>query len=300
MSTPESYTQTVTRCAAGRGWLWWVEAFRMIRESVGPWYGIGLGYICVFILPSILISMMAAGGTWTSIIGYLPTILTPCFVVGFVAAGWTQVRGGTPQFSHLFNGFKADVKTLLGIGAVKMGLWLFTALIFVMVLGSDFETELKSIDTKDPVAVLAFFTSPRLLLAILIGATVLTLTWMADWLSPMVVVFQRAGVVGAMLSSLKALLINWRALAVYVLVPIVAYFAFCLVMGVVVTVLALAALGAGGKSGVLVLLPFLIGGMMLFMPLLISLGTLTAFVAYCDIFHAKDAVFPRPSKRTAL
>ncbi len=296
MSTPEPHTQTITRCAAGRGWLWWVEAFRMVMEAIVPWYWIGLGYLGIFIVPSVLISMAAAADARMSFIGYLPTIIAPCFTVGFVAAGWSQARGGTPQFSHLFNGFKADVKTLLGVGAVTMVTMWLAARIGAMVLGGDFATMLGSIDTKDPMAILAFWTSAPLLKAAFAYAALMTLAWMAAWLAPMVVVFQHTGVAAAMLSSLKALLANWRALSVYALVPIVGSLAFSMVLGFVMTALALVVLGGGGEAGASILPLFVWGLLLPIIPLLVSLGSLTAFVAYCDIFHTKDAVFPRPPK----
>ncbi|MDR2244909.1 MAG: hypothetical protein LBE15_05840 [Burkholderiales bacterium] len=307
MSEPhtQANTQTITCCATERGWLWWVEAFRMVREAPVPWYGIGLGYLVIMAALFLLFTAMTAASAWIGILGLLLLYaLIPCFVVGFVAAGWTQARGGTPKFSHLFSGFKADVKTLMGVGVAMVILAGIAVFIFLAMLGGDFAAELKSLSEKnDPVATLAFFTSSHLWLALFVLAVLGTLVWFAVWLAPMLVVFQHAGVVGAMRSSLSASLINWRALSVWLLVPLVGCFAIGMVLGVVMVALAsvLLALGLGGEGGMLVLLPFLIWGMeLLITPFLISLGALTAFVAYCDIFHAKDAVFPRAVKESAL
>jgi hypothetical protein len=305
MSAPESHVQTITRCDAGRGWLWWVEAFRLVKEAPGSWYKIGLGYFAINIALFFLFTVITAVNVWIGVFGLLLAYaLIPCFVVGFVAAGWTQARGGAPEFSHLFSGFKADVKTLMGVGVTMVLLAGIVVFIFAAMLGSDFATEMKSLSEKnDPVATLAFFTSSHLWLALFVLALLGTLVWFAVWLAPMVVVFQRAGVVRAMWNSLNASLINWRALSVWLLVPLVGSFAAGMVLGVVTVVLMsmVLALGFGSEASVSMIIPFFIWGLeLLIAPFLISLGALTAFVAYCDIFHSKDAVFPRPVKNAAL
>jgi hypothetical protein len=190
----------------------------------------------------------------------------------------------------------------MGVGVVIVVLAGVSVFIFVVMLGSDFATELKSLSEKnDPMATLAFFTSPRLWLALFVLTVLGTLVWFAAWLAPMVVVFQRTGVVKAMRSSLNASLINWRALSVWLLVPLAGSFVVGMVLAVVMAMLALVLFALGlGKNGMLIA-PFLIWGLeLLAMPFLTSMGILTAFVAYCDIFHAKDAVFPRPQKASAL
>jgi hypothetical protein len=304
----EQYTQTITRCAAGRGWLWWVEAFRLVKDAVGPWFLIGLGFLGVLMVLSILISILSfsimagANSEKVPLIGYLPIVLLPCLVVGFVAAGWSQARGEKPQFSQLFSGFKADVKTLLIIGVVLMVLSWLCDRIFIMMLGEDFIETLKNIiETKDPVAITTFLlTALDLKRAVFIYAALITLVWMVAWLAPMVVVFQRTGAMWAMWSSFKALSINWRALLIYILVPSVGGIVFMLVLGIVLGGAGGVVLSVAGPAGV-VLLSFLSWGILLLsIPLMFSLVTLTAFVAYCDIFHAKDAVFPRPPKKAAL
>jgi hypothetical protein len=297
----EPYTQTITCCAAGRGWLWWVEAFRLVKEAVGPWFLIGLGYLSIMMLLLVPYSTITKTYNWMGFLtGALPGIVAPCFIVGFVAAAWTQARGETPQFSHLFSGFKADVKTLLGIGATTTVLLMLFAKIFMALLGEDFAMALINIDKENSMELLALFLSPRLWLAMLVYVTLITLVWMAGWLAPMVVVFQRAGIVGALWSSLKALLLNWRALAVFALVPIVASFILWIALIIVLVVLALLFMGGGGGGGAALILSLIMALLLPIMPLFVSLGTLTAFVAYCDIFHARDAVFPRPPKVTAL
>jgi len=309
MSTHESHTQPITCCSAGRGWLWWVEAFRMLKEAFGAWYLIGLGYLAILIVMQILVIALMAAGVWLGVIGNLLVYaIMPCLIVGFVAAGWTQVRGGKPKFSHLFSGFTADVKTLMGVGVATAALIGFSVLISFFFLGSDFLAEIKNFAQVTPAtaddpataaaaqAFLNLLTSPRLWLAMFVFAILLTLALMAVWLAPMVVAFQRTGVIAAIRSSFMGSLINWRALSIWFLVPMVGSFAIGIVLSVLIMVPMLILLAIGGESA-MAAMPFLIWGVeLLTMPIFLSLTILTAFVAYCDIFHAKDAVFPRPAK----
>ncbi|MCL2871977.1 MAG: hypothetical protein FWF41_03180 [Betaproteobacteria bacterium] len=320
MSTPESHTQTITCCSAGRGWLWWVEAFRMVKEAPGAWYLIGLGYLAILFALVIVLAILlgigtAAGGGIGSgsgvflVVGALLVYaLIPCFIVGFVAAGWTQARGGKPKFSHLFSGFKADVKTLMGVGVATAVLIGLSFLISFFILGSDFLTEIKNFaqisaanadDPRSTEAALAFLnllTSPRMWLALLVLLTLASLVWMAAWLAPMVVVFQRTGVVTALWNSFTGLWINWRALLIWGLVLMGWNFALSIVITVLMLIPMGIALAIGGESG-MVLVQFLMWGMdLLIGPFISCLMVLSSFVAYCDIFHAKDGVFPRPAK----
>jgi hypothetical protein len=272
---PEQHTQTITCCAAGRGWLWWVEAFRLVKDAVGPWFLIGLGYSCFIYVPTYLIAMATENYTWSEYVALLPSILEPCFIVGIVAAAWSQTRGEMPRFSHLFSGFKADIKTLLGIGVVTAAIIaLLYLLIFFMESGGG----------------LAKFTM------YVFCCPLVFLVGMVAYLAPMVVVFQRAGIVGAMWSSLKALLANWRALTVYMLLPFTIILFFLVVYEAAVAVIA----AFGGEVDWAAVR--LVMGLLLlpFMPFLVSVGMLSVFVAYCDIFHVEDRMFPRKLKEAAL
>ena len=47
---------------------------------------------------------------------YAMTVMKPVFAVGLLAAAWTQERGGTPALRNLFQGFRANLWSLLAIG----------------------------------------------------------------------------------------------------------------------------------------------------------------------------------------
>ncbi|MDR2710823.1 MAG: hypothetical protein LBB65_05785 [Burkholderiales bacterium] len=326
MSTPESHhhqhhqphnrshIQPIIRCSAGRGWLWWVEVFRLIKEAPGAWYRIGAGYfgiVLVILLPFMIVSIISKID-WVNHIGNLLFyVLAPIFTVGFVAAAWTQVRGGAPKLSHLFSGFKADVKTLMGVGWTGAALFILSVLIFFVLLGSDFVTQWQSFakvnpgNADDPASAqaaldfLSMLVSPRLWLAILVFLTLASMIWMAIWLAPMVVVFQRTGVVKAMQRSFMGVWINWRALSIWILSYFgVAFVAEIVLLIVIVPLFMLMAMGGAVGTTIAVILLLMLCA--LIVPFLCCLMPLAAFVAYCDIFHAKDAVFPRPAKKKTI
>jgi hypothetical protein len=60
-------------------------------------------------------------GPWASIGQFVAPLLRPVFAVGFLAAAWTQERGGAPRFEHLFRGFRSDLRALLALGVVFLG-----------------------------------------------------------------------------------------------------------------------------------------------------------------------------------
>src|SRR5205809_485356 len=45
-------------------------------------------------------------------------LLKPVFAVGFLAAAWTQERGGAPAVRQLFQGFRSNVFALCSLGVV--------------------------------------------------------------------------------------------------------------------------------------------------------------------------------------
>ena len=289
---------TITRCAARRGWLWWTEAFKLVRDAAGSWYGLGVAYCLMLTLPVTLISVLLVQTlTQLAPLGSLPMILIPCFVVGFIAAGWSQARGQKPEIHHLFAGFKSDVKTLLVIGAITVALSLIINSFVSPFSSPEYLALAQNIHTGENIeAFSALMFSSSFLLSLLLWGFLLSLLIMAAWLAPAVVVFQHTTAVPALLRSLKALCVNWRALSVYILAPIVVIICCSFILGVVSVIFSLAAASAGTLFATLIVLL-----VFTFIPWLVSVSTLTAFVAYCDIFHAQDHVFPRdfPQSRNA-
>jgi Predicted membrane-associated, metal-dependent hydrolase len=287
-------TPTITRCAASRGWLWWREAFFLVKDEAAIWYAIGAAYSFMMMLAvTILSSLLVAIAPSLALLSSLPLLFVPCFIVGFIAAAWSQARGRKPEFKHLFAGFRADVKTLLLIGAFSLICSLLINYFFSPFALPEYTQLMGGVhDTESAQALLTLMTSSSFLMPMLIWATLLTLLFMAMWLAPAIVVFQHAGATTALIGSMKGVVANWRALTVYITVPLL----FALGISIALSLLSvLFVLLLGNAGAALMSLAALL--VLVAIPWLVSLSTLTSFVAYCDIFHAEDEVFPRQRQR---
>jgi len=135
----------------------------------------------------------------------------PVFTVGFLAAAWTQQRGGVPQIRHLFRGFRTDLRALLPIGVVLVAGTIFAVLATALVDGGAL-LDLISAGGRPDEAIVA---SPRVEAAMLFGIVCALPTLLAVWFAPALVVFQDCGARRALATSFRAAMANWRPLAVY-------------------------------------------------------------------------------------
>jgi hypothetical protein len=208
-------------------------------------------------------------------------VLRPVFTVGFLAAAWTQERGGVPQIPHLFRGFGANVWALIPIGIVPI---LGTTVAVLSTALVDGGALLEAITSgSKPEEGLA--GSPRIEGAMLMATLVALPTLLAIWFAPALVVFQDCGPTRAMLVSLRAALANWRAVAVYGLLLLT----FVLVVpGIAVAVITLLAPASAA--------PYVLRVVLVAYGLLFSaVQTISDYVAYRDIFHAGEASGPAES-----
>ena len=156
---------------AAQGFAWLSRAATMFRAAPLPWLLLLFVYY--------LLVGLAEFGPWGSIGQFVAPLLRPVFAVGFLAAAWSQERGGMPKFAHLFRGFRSDLRALLPLGVVFLGGML-----------------------------------PAVKATSLIGGGELT-TLLATWFAPALVVFHDAGARTALVTSLRASIANWRPIAVY-------------------------------------------------------------------------------------
>ena len=92
--------------AAALAWL--ANAWALFARARLPW---------LFLLATYYVVMMAVD--LVPLIGQLAVpVIKPVFAVGFLAAAWTQERGGTPRVADLFMGFRSNLRALLVLGAV--------------------------------------------------------------------------------------------------------------------------------------------------------------------------------------
>jgi uncharacterized membrane protein len=141
------------------------------------------------------------------------------FAVGLLAAAWTQERGGTPQLSQLFLGFRSNLRSLLPIGIF------FVVGVTAAVFASSLVDDGKLLDllsnaggTMKEEDVAVALADSSLQAAMLFSALLTVPVLIATWWAPALVVFQNAGAGTALAVSFRAAIANFRPLAVYVLV----------------------------------------------------------------------------------
>jgi hypothetical protein len=260
-----------TRYDARHGMAWLVQAYSLFSRKRLPWVLLLLTY---YVLLRLLLSVPVAGP-------YAITILKPVFAVGLLAAAWTQERGGTPALSQLFQGFRANLKSLLAIGIFfVVGV---TAAIFASSLVDDGKLLdlLSSSGAMNDEEAAAALADGALQAGMLFSALLTIPILMATWWAPALVVFQNAGPGMALAVSLRAALANWRPLAIYGLG--VSFYGVVL-PAIVTGLLVLSLSEAGLLTAKVLLVPY---GIFLAATLHIS-----DYVSYRDVFHAGETLAP--------
>jgi hypothetical protein len=173
--------------AARRGVAWLANAWALFARARLPW---------LYLLATYYVVMMAVD--LVPLIGPLAVpVIKPAFAVGFLAAAWTQERGGKPRVADLFMGFRSNLRALLVLGAV------FVAGITIAVLSTTLVDGGKLIDALTSPApatstereawantLNATLRDPRTQIAMLFAVLVALPTLAAMWFAPGLVVFQ--------------------------------------------------------------------------------------------------------------
>jgi hypothetical protein len=201
-----------TRHEGRRGIAWLTASYAMFRQYRLAWIGLLLAYYVALLLVDVL--------PWIGV--FVAPMIKPVLSVGFLAAAWSQERGGKPEMRMLLRGFGANLAALLPLGIVFVaGISIAlgaTALIdggqlLDMLYGSAPAAD------DDPSAaarhVQATLGMPRVQVAMLFGALCALPTLMALWWAPALVVFQDARLVAALRASFRAAAANWRPAARY-------------------------------------------------------------------------------------
>lgn len=196
--------------AAGRGWEWIAEGFRIFRKQPLTWITLiivmlVIWMVCTFLLP--LIGPLAI------------SLLSPVFFAGLMQACKTTDENGEPEFSQLFAAFKTHANPLITIGGIYLvGNIVAVAVVFAVAGGTALPT-LMGKTTMDPEAVLA--AARGLLLGMAVGMAVFVPVLMAVWFAPLLVVFHNRPPVEAMKMSYTACWRNTMPLLVYGLATLV-------------------------------------------------------------------------------
>jgi hypothetical protein len=266
-----------TRYEGRRGIAWLRESYAMFRRHRLAW----IGMVLVYYVALLIVDRLPLVG------GIAVPLVKPILSIGFLAAAWTQERGGKPSVRMLLRGFGANVMTLLLLGLVfGVGISMAVAATSLIDGGRllDMLYDAAPAADADPTAaareVQETFMSPRVQLAMLFGVLCALPTILALWWAPALVVFQDAGVRAALGASFRAAVANWRAAFAYA----VAMFLLGAVAPTFITT-ALALLvppPLNATLAALLVLPYL--------AFFVATLHISDYVSYRDVFHAGEAV----------
>jgi hypothetical protein len=264
-----------TRHDGRRGIAWLRQSYAMFVRYRLAWIGLLLAYY---------VSLLAVDALpWIGAL--LAPMIKPVLSVGFLAAAWTQERGGKPAIGMLLRGFGANVRALLPLGivfvvgiSVALGA---TALVdggqfLDMLYGAppagDNDASAAARDIQQTLG------TPRVQLAMLFGALCALPTLMALWWAPALVVFHDAGLIAALRASFRAAAANWRAALRYALAV--------LVLGAIVPTVITATLALvvpaplNATVAAFVVLPYV--------AFFVATLHISDYVSYRDVFHAEE------------
>jgi hypothetical protein len=254
------------------GILWLRKAVEMLSAARVSWLMLLLAYYLIQVLVSVI-----------PLVGPLAMmVLRPVFTVGFLAAAWTQERGGQPGFLHLFRGFRTNLRALLPIGIVLVAGTTLAVLATAIVDGGLLLDAIVSNARPDE----AFAGNSRVESAMLFAIVCALPVLLAVWFAPALVVFQDCGATRALAGSLRAAIANWRPLGVY---GLLLFFYGAVVPGIAIALVALLVPPAAAPFVIaLTVVPYVL--------LFVATQTISDYVAYRDIFHAnEDVVVPPPA-----
>jgi hypothetical protein len=260
---------------ARNGVAWLRRAGAMFRAKPLPWLLLLFTYY--------LLVVLARFGPLPPAGAVVALILKPVFAVGFLAAAWTQERGGSPRFEHLFRGFRSNVLALVPLGIVFLAGMTLALRATALVDGGMFIGFLSGGSPPSEEAL----TGGRMQMAMLFGGACALPTLLALWFAPALVVFDDAGALRALGTSLRAAVANWRAAAAYG----ATLFAFGGLLPVLV--LSVAQLFSDTVAGLLALFvvaPYLFA--------FIATLHISDYVSYRDVFHADETITPDTGVRS--
>jgi hypothetical protein len=257
------------RLDARHGIAWLQQAYTMFRHAPLAWLLLLFTYYFLVAL--------AEFGPWARIGQFVAPVLKPLFAVGFLAAAWTQERGGSPKFEHLFRGFRSNLYALIPLGIVFLVGMTLAVLATTLVDGGALIAVLSGVEKPSE----AMLGSGQLQVAMVFGGLCALPTLLALWFAPALVVFRDAGAVTALGTSLMAALANWRPVAVYGLVVLALG---GVLPGLVLTIAQLFGDAVAGLLAMFLVVPYLFA--------FIATLHISDYVSYRDVFHADEPSSP--------
>lgn len=216
--------------AAGRGWQWIVEGFRIFRKQPLTWITLVMVLVVIWLLSLIM-----------PLIGPLViNLVSPVFFAGLMLACRTTDEDGEPEFSQLFAAFKTHASPLITVGGIYLvGNIVAVGIVFGIAGGAALPALLGKAGTDIETLRAAL---RGLLFGMAVGMAVFIPILMAVWFAPPLIVFHNMPPVEAMKLSLAA---SWRNT-----MPLLVYGVATLVLGIIASIPLM--------LGLIVLLPVLV------------------------------------------
>ena len=262
----------ITRYPARQGFVWLATAYRMFKVHRLAWVVLVLAYFLMLLLLRVV-----------PFVGpYAMTLLKPVLAVGLLAAAWTQERGGRPAFAQLFQGFRANLWSLVAIGLFFVTGITLAVFASQLVDGGRLLDLMANPGTTAEALMTATSSDSQLLLGMAFSALLSLPVVIAAWWAPALVVFQDAGPGAALAASFRAALANWK--------PLGAYAVGVFFYGGVVTTLIfeVVTLVVPQPLGQLLVIALLLPYWLFFAATL----HVSDYVSYRDVFHAGETLAP--------
>jgi hypothetical protein len=253
--------------------LWLRGAFAMFRAAPLRWLLLLVTYYVLVLIAEL--------GPWPAIGKLAASILKPVFAVGFLAAAWSQERGGRPVLSDLFRGFRSNLLALIPLGIVFFAGMTLAVAATALVDGGALIAWIS--EGEEPSE--EMLRSGRLQLAMLFGVACALPTLLALWFAPALVVFRDAGTLTALATSLKAALANWRPAGIFGL-------AVLFYGGVLPALGGTLARQLDSAAAMVMVFGILLPYMLVFL----ATFQIADYVAYRDVFHPDEPALSTSSQ----
>jgi len=277
-TSPRARDIPFSRQPGMHGTRWLADSYAMFRRARMHWILLLFTYYGVLLIADFV----------PFVGGLAAPLLKPVFAVGFLAAAWTQERGGMPGIRQLFQGFRSNLWALVLLGVVfVVGI---TAAISATALvdgGKLFQLVANPVPQdldQDAAAQRLQETlgDVQVQLGMLFGALCAIPTLFALWWAPALVVFQDAGTGTALATSLRAALANWRPILRYAVTVFLFGGLIPTVAGTVIALLIPAPIGR----------PLALALMLPYVFFFVATLHISDYVSYRDVFHAGEPLAP--------
>jgi len=192
--------------AAGNGWQWIVDGFRLFLRSPLLWMAFTLVLFALWVASFLI-----------PVLGHLLFYLfLPCIFTGMMIGCRAQERGEPLRFDHLFAGFRENAAGLVTLGGVFLvSMVIISGTMFLMVGGAAFMQIAKQ-PALDPETARTLL--PGLLAALAVGLTAFLPVFMLLSYAPLLVAFDKLSPVQSMKLSFAACWKNAMPFLLYGLV----------------------------------------------------------------------------------